>query len=165
MVAHAEVHRALAADRHVAGLHVDGDCLLDLPALFRLPRRQDLQTWPTVVSRCFLLGPWWQRRAEDDGYYHGGAHGRRCLGPRLWTRWNLAEDTDSGRSISTRGNRTGNALWGLAHRAHDGHAHHEAKTGGRLLRRDRRRVDTRLRHANRHTRLDHSHNYRFDRRR
>src|SRR5205085_7653815 len=70
-----------------------------------------------------------------------------------------------GRSVRSRGHRVGDAYGRLAHRAHDGHAHHEVEAGRRLLRGDGRGHHARIRYADGRAGLYDSHNHGRNRRR
>ena len=151
-------------DWNALGIHVDGAGLLDLPALLGDASGQDIQARPAFLSGGFLTGPWRQRCAEDDGHHHSSVDGGWRLGNGLWTRRNVAGDSNFRRARRACRDCVGYVVGRLAHRAYDGHPDHETETGRRLLRRDCRRTDTRIRHSHRNTRLNHSHDYGIDRR-
>ena len=107
--------------------------LLDLSTLFSNTRRQDLPAWPTLLSSSILVGPWRQRRTEDDGYHHRCAYSRRHLGHALQPRWDVAGSANYSCVSRTRRDRSGYVVWWLAHRAYDGNEDHETKTSRRIL--------------------------------
>ena len=130
----------------------------------------------TRVDKIFRRGQLFSAAAFSLG--HGGNDAQKTMGiitavltaggvwgMHVWTRRNFAGNSDCSRALRTRRDRSRNAVGWLAHRAHDGNENHETETRRRLLRRDRRRTDTRLRHPHRHTRFDHAHDHRLDRRR
>ena len=94
------------------------------------------------VGRALLDRPRRQRRAEDDGHHHRAADRHRPL--------QVPRRSHAARAVwvvlachAAMG--LGTLVGRLAHREDDGHAHHQAHAGRRLLRRDQRRDHARSR--------------------
>ncbi len=129
----------------------------------------------TRVDKIFRRGQLFSAAAFSLG--HGGNDAQKTMGiitavltaggvwgMHVWPGWIAADNSGRGRTVRTCRDRVGHVVGRLAHCAYDGDADHEAETCGRLLRGDRRRADTRLRHAHRHSRFHHTHYYRLHRR-
>ncbi|SOT39456.1 hypothetical protein F01_210081 [Burkholderia cenocepacia] len=112
----------------------------------------------TAVRRPVQPGPRRQRCTEDDRHHLDAADRERLrVGHRR-----CAAGMGDRRVLPVDGPR--HAVRRLAHRAHDGPEDHEAQAGRRLLR-GKRRCDHAVRRVvPRHSRVDHAHDYRRDRR-